>query len=429
MPFYCSNETIFVLTMSAFLLSSFAGVLAFAMALSYRLKARYVLPGLLLSGASTAFFGFLSDAVRIRYFEVDPSSISKSLSFLPLWSVLLIVLLFWLGASFILCLIVRKRRHSLTAMSIKEAIGSLSLGLCFYDETGRVLLLNEQMGKESEVLFARPLYDGLSFWKGIEGLSTASETLKAGEEKMVVLEGLKGHAKCFRRITHDFSGKRVYEILSTDISEELALKKELEGKNEELRAMGQRLRRYGENVSEVTREREILSARTKVHSNLGSLLLRTKKSLLAKEGDYEPLLSEWKDITSLIFASDEAMDKFEEAYKTAREVGVSIHYEGRRPPKDSNAERIFGDALLECAINAARHADGDLLEAKGNEGPHEYFLSIKTNGRRPPSKIKEGGGLSSLRIMAENSGGKMNVSISEGFSLSLTVPKEEPSGD
>lgn len=284
MAFYSSNEAIFVLTMSAFLLSSFAGVLAFAMALSYRLKARYVLPGLLLSSASIIFFGFLSDAVRIRYFEVDPSSFSWSLAFLPLWSVLLVVLFFLLGSSLVLCLIVRKRRHSLTAMSVKEAIGSLSLGLCFYDETGRILLRNEQMGEESEALFARPLYDGLSFWEGIEELSGASGILETDEERTVVLEGLKGHAKCFRRITHDFSGKRVYEILCADISEELALKRELERKNEELRAMGERLRRYGENVTEVTREREILSARTKVHSNLGSLLLRTKKALLDQKG-------------------------------------------------------------------------------------------------------------------------------------------------
>lgn len=123
------------------------------------------------------------------------------------------------------------------------------------------------------------------------------------------------------------------------------------------------------------------------------------------------------------------MDKFEEAYKTAREIGVSIHYEGKRPPVGSSAERIFGQALFECAINAARHADGDLLEAKEKEGPHEYFLTIKTNGKCPSSNIKEGGGLSSLRVMAENSGGKMNVSISEGFSLSLTVPKEESGGE
>ena len=428
-PFYASNEIVFVLVMSVYLLSSFAGIVAFAMALSYRLKAHYVLPGLLLALASTVFFGFLSDAVRIRYFDTDPNSFSWSLSFLPLWSVLLLAVFLVLGMSLILYFIIRKRRHSLTAMSVKEAINSLSLGLCFYDEAGRVLLLNERMSEECEELFHSPLYDGLSFWEEITKLAGENGYLEEKEERSVVLELPKGRAVCFRRIPHDFSGKKVYEVLCADVSEELALKRELERKNEELRTMGKRLRKYGENVSEVTREREILLARTKVHSNLGSLLLRTKKALLAKKGDYDSLLSEWQGITSLVFASDETVDKFEEAYKTANDIGVSIHYEGKRPPRGSKAERIFAEALLECAINAARHADGDTLKAKETEGAREYTLSIRTNGKLPPKKIKEGGGLSSLRIMAENSGGSMIVSTFEGFSLLLTMPKEESRGN
>lgn len=78
---------------------------------------------------------------------------------------------------------------------------------------------------------------------------------------------------------HDFDGKTVYELSGTDITKELALKKETEQKNENLRKMNLRLRKYGEIVAEVTKDRETLAARVKVHSNLGSLILRTKRHL------------------------------------------------------------------------------------------------------------------------------------------------------
>ena len=53
------------------------------------------------------------------------------------------------------------------------------------------------------------------------------------------------------------------------------------------------------------------------------------------------------------------------------------------------------------------------------------IVNCANNGRKPPQKINEGGGLSSVRKKAEQIGGSMKISTSEIFVLEITIPKSE----
>lgn len=187
-------------------------------------------------------------------------------------------------------------------LSVKEAIAQLPVGLCFYDETGRILLLNEQVASDCAELTGEPLYDGNAFWSEIAAGKVADDVTVTHSADSVIAEYDDGRVTMCKRILHDMDGKTVYEFCGTDISREFALKKEIEQKNESLRKMNLRLKQYGENVTLVTREREILAARIKVHGKLGSLILRTKKELTQGGGDRAALISAWNDILSLILA-------------------------------------------------------------------------------------------------------------------------------
>ena len=55
----------------------------------------------------------------------------------------------------------------------------------------------------------------------------------------------------------------------------------------------------------------------------------------------------------------------------------------------------------------------------------KYIFKFANNGRKPPQKINEGGGLSSVRKKAEQIGGSMKISTSEIFVLEITIPKSE----
>ena len=424
-PLVYANEVVFCFTVIAYLIAALIGAVCFAMSVSYKLKWYYVLPEVFVSAVAAAMFCGFSDGIKIRYFGESPLEHAGSLCFAPLFVIILIAAVLNALAVLWLVLAVKKRLSALTAMSVKEAIAALSTGLCFYDETGRVLLLNEQIASDCYAVTGESLYDGVSFWQNLNGGKVLNGVSVAVNNGLIIAERQGGKAVCFKRVAHNFGGKTVYEIVGTDITKESALKKQLEEKNAELHEMNMRLKRYGETVAEVTKERETLAARVKVHGNLGSLILRTKKAF--EQGDYDKdgLISAWGDITKLIFAADECDDKFFEAETTAAKVGVKIVYDGKLPKKGTNAEKIFAAAVFECAVNTARHTGGNELRVKITETESAYNLIILNNGKPPKGEINEGGGLSSLRTMAENAGGQMLVKSAPSFSLSVTLPKEK----
>lgn len=425
-PFVYESEVVFCFTMIAYLLAAFIGIVCFTMGISYRLKPQYIFPQAAATAASVLLFCYLSDGIRIRYFGADPSGFSGSPCLMPTWCVIVFAAALLASVIFWLVCVVKKRLSSLTAMSIREAIAQLPVGLCFYDETGRVLLLNERVALDCRELTGEPLYDGNAFWSRIADGDAADGITSAQSKGSAIVEHKDGRVTLFRRLRHDAGGKPVYELCGTDISREFALKKESEQKNETLRKLNLRLKQYGEIVAEVTREKETLAARVKVHGNLGSLILRTKKELTQGGYDSMALISAWNDILSLIFAPDgDEQDKFAEADRAAASVGVRILYSGKRPKKGSQAEKIFAAAVFECVTNTARHADGTELYAGITESEAEATLTLTNNGKPPEREIREGGGLSNLRRMTENAGGQMTVGSVPEFSLTITVPREE----
>ena len=61
---------------------------------------------------------------------------------------------------------------------------------------------------------------------------------------------------------------------------------------------------------------------------------------------------------------------------------------------------------------------------KMTESGTEYAVVLTNNGKQPKGEIEEGGGLSGLRTMTENVGGRMTVESVPNFVLTITVPKE-----
>lgn len=423
-PFVYENELVFCLTLIAYVFAMIMGVICFAMSVFYKLKLRYVLPEIVVSLTSVVLFCYMSDGVKIRYLGANPTNFSGSPCFMPTWSIIVVTLTLFALVISCLIFVVRKRLSTLTAMSVKEAISELPVGLCFHDETGRVLLLNERVSYDCMELTGEPLYDGNAFWSSVSKGKVRDGVTVTQSEGSLIVEHADGRVTICKRISHNMDGKTVYELCGTDISREFALKKEIDQKNDDLHKMKIRLLNYGEIVTEVTKEKENLAARIKVHSNLGSLIVRTKKELMQGNYDSASLISSWNDILSLIFTSDEEQDKFAEADKMAANVGVRIFYDGKRPEKGTQAEKIFASAVLECIINTVRHADGTELYVTMMENETEYLIMLANNGKQPKQDIKEGGGISNLRAMTENAGGRIMIESVPRFVLSIIMPKE-----
>ena len=424
-PFVDCNEAVFRGTLILLLLAAFVGVVCFAISVSYRLKLRYILPELFCMICAVLTFCFLADGIQIRDLGKNQSDFSDSFCFLPAWCVVTAAFLLLASVCVCMSLVIKKRLSSITAMSVKDAISVLPAGLCFYDETGRLLLTNGKIGDECREITGMPLSDGAAFWSAMCEGKVADGIVCSREDDSVLVEKKDGRACCYKRINHILDGKTVYELSGSDISREFALKKKVEEQNEELRKMNVRLRKYGETVTEVTKERETLAARVKVHDGMGTLILKTKRAILQEECDKEALISEWNGIVSLVFSPETEEDRAEEIKKTAESVGVKILYTGVRPPKGSVAEKILANAVFECITNTARHADGDELYITVSDDRAFFTARIGNNGRPPKAEIVEGGGLSSLRRITEMAGGSMKTESFPRFLLSVSIPKGE----
>lgn len=424
--FVYSHELFFRGTFLVLSVTALLGIICFAMSTSYRLKLRYVVPELVASAVTVVFFSFLFDGILIRDMGRTEREFEHSACMMPSWLVALITALLLAIVATWFAFVIRKRLSSLTAFSIKEALAVLPAGLCFYDETGRLLLMNSQIDRECRNITGAPLSDGAKFWSEICDSRLISGAVSTGEGESVIVEQNDGSVKCYKRTIHDMGVKTVFELSGTDISREFAMKNELEERNEKLRSMNDRLRKYGQTVTQVTKERETLAARVQIHDGMGALLLTTKKALSKGEYDRHELLAMWDNIVSVIYHPDsKAEDKYAEAEKTAQYVGVEIRYSGVHPPKGSTAEVILATAMFECITNTARHANGDAVYVNVADNQSFYTVILTNSGKPPSGKITEGGGLSSLRTLVENSGGNMTTEAIPRFRLTVNIPKED----
>lgn len=188
-----------------------------------------------------------------------------------------------------------KGNQNLSSVSIKESVDMLPKGICFCEKSGLVCLINREMNDLSILMLGEALLNGASFWHKLSygKLEEGFHLLKDGKEPIIGC--IDGKVISFRKYLHLFNGNEIYEIVATDITEEYHLMEELENKREKLKAVNERLISYGKNVSQLAREKEVLSAKIRIHDDIGKLLLITKQKLtedITKENQKE-LLSFW----------------------------------------------------------------------------------------------------------------------------------------
>ena len=234
----------------------------------------------LLTGTIAGLFGCMSAVRRHRRFafavclaiaSLDFAALavllsrlpeSETLSPVPWTAAALSLTALSLFASFTLW---HKSRRQLSPVSIKESCDHLPSALCFAWEHGLPCLKNLKMDELSHLLTGGALLNANVFWETIES------------QPIVTLEN--GQTWSFERVRMEMNGKIVYQITGTNITEEARLQRELEEDNLRLKAMNRRLRQYGQDVQEATREKEILRAKTRVHDEIGHALLQTRQFL------------------------------------------------------------------------------------------------------------------------------------------------------
>ena len=360
----------------------------------------------------------LAFAICLAITSLDFVPLTMLLSRLPtdetfcpiLWMAALLLTALSLIASFMLW---HKGRQQISPISIKESCDHLPSALCFAWENGQPCLKNLKMDELSHQLTGEALLNANVFW----------DTIKS--QPIVTLAN--GQTWSFERVRMGMSGKTVYQITGTNITEEARLQRELEKDNLRLTAMNRRLRQYGQDVQETTREKEILRAKTRVHDQIGHALLQTRQFLSGTQGDAGSVCAAWRQNVRLLlgkYSDEQCGDTFEQLTRAANAIGVTIERRGVFPAGDTDSTQLVETAAHECLTNLVRHAGGTRLEIIGKKTASGWRFSYLNDGNVPAGPIVEGSGLAALRAQTEAAGGAMEVFHAPRFMLVLTLPEE-----
>lgn len=378
----------------------------------------------------TIFFSILLIGC-LTYFDIDDISKLGPLSTfavsIPVSIDFLLLSLFTLLNLFITIVLIRNRKNTISKMSIKEAFDDLPCGICFYEASGVTRLVNSKRNDFSIRITGEYLLNGKKFISILTDENIKRNILPHQEEEEYIIS-LDDHVYSFRRREHQLSDKSLYEIIATDITRKHQLSRELNQKNKELSSFNRRMRQYGETIEELTIEKETLSAKRSIHDKLGKLLILSSQSLDKDrtEEEKEVLLSTWKN-TLIAFESmkeSESNDTYDELFKAAKDIGISVIFSGRRP-ESRKGKKIAAKAIIECMTNTIKHAKGNEVYVSFKERNRFIEIQITNNGEQPKEESKEGGGLSSLRLLIEREGGSMKIISFPRFEMNITIEKGE----
>ena len=360
--------------------------------------------------------------VRIEKYALEASEASRWLCEKPIAAVLVVAAVLAGFLAYVVVREVRLRRATLTRSAIKESLDHLTTGLCFYAENGRVLLVNHQMVRLCHTMLDSDLQNAAAFW----------EALSSGNVLPGIMCLSMGNQPSFRltdQTVWTFSREELqgfYQITAADTTQLQELTEDLKQKNMALAALHLRLKKYEENVEALSRTKEQLHTKARIHNELGQVLLATRRYLADAPGLQPAPFALWaRSIAMLRMEAENAAEhpSLQMLIQTAKTSGVSVEVDGKIPPQ-AETEQLFIEAAAEALTNAVRHADARTLYIAFSETDSQYRVTFQNDGGIPEGKITEGGGLSSLRKKIEMTGGSMCITCQGQYTLMLSAPKQ-----
>lgn len=360
--------------------------------------------------------------VRILKYEMAEEPLSTWLCKKP---VVYAVLLALASAGYFFYLGVKDRNYSkksITGFSIHESLDHLTTGLCVAYEEGRIILMNHRMNRLCYKITGQSLQNANSFWNTVSGgeVQDGVVRLTRGSYPRFLLPD--GSVWTFTKDVLD----GLIQITAADTTRLHTLTEELKEKNIDLAALNLRLRKYRENVEELTRSRERLETKARIHSELGQALLATRRYLAEQDSSQKPPVDLWKQNISGLRMEAELQSEepsFEMLMRVAGASGITIKIDGS-VPEQKTAKKLFCVAAIEAMTNAVRHAGAKTLRITIKEQENCSHIIFTNDGTTPKQESTEGGGLCSLRRKIESTGGFMTVEWQPEYRLIIELVKE-----
>lgn len=365
---------------------------------------------------------FQTICVKIKNEGMTPWIIERAQK-IPVWFVLagLMVSTVCLGA--VWTVMERQIRFALTPVSLQEGLDFMPDGISFSTQDGIPLLVNRKMQNISYAAFGTGVLDMRRLLQLLEAGETAVGCHVEYKENAVFLHLQDGSIWDIQYREIPIRSSQVQECIAYDITEQYQKNQEMEKRNAHLAAVNKKMREYNQNLDSITREREILAAKVRIHDDVGRSLLALRAYLSHKNGDRKGLVDLWRFTVSALkgeAVSHDTADRMEVLAQAAEAVDVKLVFDGDIP-KEQQLEEVVAAAIHECLTNTVKHADGSELAVHTMVENNMVTFELKNNGKPPEGTVEEKGGLRTLRTIVEQHGGRMEILSRPEFLLRIQL--------
>ena len=345
---------------------------------------------------------------------------------LPLWLLWCIVA----AADFLLIWeIVRLRRlkrQELSRDSVKQAMDLLPSGICYFTPSGSVKLCNMQMHILFRTLSQSDLQTLPELQDALAHCDAGSGVIRLSHERQTYLFP-DGKAWRYRQnVVTDEDGAVYTETIFSDMTELYHKKLELKEQIKQLNAISRELKLLSDNVLILTREKEVLSAKTKLHDYMGAGLIAMRQILRHNQTEEAANAIELLRQAVSAIKNDntypQGRSELDGFMHDAEAIGIKVNLSGELPEQEE-LRCVMILAMRECLTNSVRHAGATALHVAVEKSGDSISMKITNDGKAPETEVVPKGGLHNLYRHIADCGGTMEIQWKPVFVLTVVLPE------
>ena len=345
---------------------------------------------------------------------------------LPLWLLWCIVA----SADFLLIWeIVRLRRlkrQELSRDSVKQAMDLLPSGICYFTPSGSVKLCNMQMHILFRTISQSDLQTLTELQDALAHCDAGSGVIRLSHERQTYLFP-DGKAWRYRQnVVTDEDGAVYTETIFSDMTELYHKKLELKEQIKQLNAISRELKLLSDNVLILTREKEVLSAKTKLHDYMGAGLIAMRQILRHNQTEEAANAIELLRQAVSAIKNDntypQGRSELDGFMHDAEAIGIKVNLSGELPEQEE-LRCVMILAMRECLTNSVRHAGATALHVAVEKSGDSISMKITNDGKAPETEVVPKGGLHNLYRHIADCGGTMEIQWKPVFVLTVVLPE------
>ncbi|MDO4384110.1 MAG: hypothetical protein Q4C18_06425 [Eubacteriales bacterium] len=267
------------------------------------------------------------------FMDISEEKTFRELLPIPVLGIVLLIAMIIIVIGIESIILWRNGKCTLNRNSIRQAMDTLPAAVCYFDSTGEIILCNHQMHRLFHVISG----------KDLQRYSDLQKALSFCEKNPLV------HLLSVERQTYQFPDGSVWQYRQTEITDQQGVvyteaiflditmlyrkNVELQKQTVRLKEMARNLKQLSDNVLILTREQEILKAKTRLHDEMGTALTAVRQSLQDEKSGApdENMMRLFRKAVDAVRSDNgytEEQEEYDRFLEDAATIGVEVNLSG-----------------------------------------------------------------------------------------------------